>query len=86
MASRPGPLYCVTDKELYDALMEGLGIAAPTLESDKQTASAPASGPLRILLAEDSVPNQKLAIGLLSSIAAVGLSGVRITAADLRRE
>jgi two-component system sensor histidine kinase/response regulator len=56
----------VKQSELYDALMEGLGIAAPTLESDKQTASAPASGPLRILLAEDSVPNQKLAIGLLS--------------------
>ncbi len=56
----------VKQSELYDAIMEGLGMAAPTLESDKQTASAPASGPLRILLAEDSVPNQKLAIGLLS--------------------
>jgi two-component system, sensor histidine kinase and response regulator len=56
----------VKQSELYDALMEGLGIAAPTLESDKQNSSAPASGPLRILLAEDSVPNQKLAIGLLS--------------------
>ncbi len=56
----------VKQSELYDALMEGLGIAAPSLESDKQAASAPAQGSLRILLAEDSVPNQRLAIGLLS--------------------
>jgi two-component system sensor histidine kinase/response regulator len=56
----------VKQSELYDAIMEGLGIAAPAFEGDRQAASAPASGPLRILLAEDSVPNQKLAIGLLS--------------------
>jgi PAS domain S-box-containing protein len=56
----------VKQSELYDAIMEGLGIAAPAFEADKQATSAPASGPLRILLAEDSVPNQKLAIGLLS--------------------
>jgi two-component system sensor histidine kinase/response regulator len=56
----------VKQSELYDAIMEGLGIAAPALDADKQAAPAPASGPLRILLAEDSVPNQKLAIGLLS--------------------
>ena len=55
----------VKQSELYDAIMESLGIAAPILDADKQAASAPA-GPLRILLAEDSVPNQKLAIGLLS--------------------
>jgi CheY-like chemotaxis protein/HPt (histidine-containing phosphotransfer) domain-containing protein len=56
----------VKQSELYNAITEGLGIAAPVLDADKQTAAAPASGPLRVLLAEDSVPNQKLAIGLLS--------------------
>jgi two-component system, sensor histidine kinase and response regulator len=56
----------VKQSELYDAIMEGLGIAAPTIDADKQAAPAPSGGPLRILLAEDSVPNQKLAIGLLS--------------------
>jgi two-component system, sensor histidine kinase and response regulator len=56
----------VKQSELYDAIMEGLGIAAPILDADKQAAPVPANGSLRILLAEDSVPNQKLAIGLLS--------------------
>jgi two-component system sensor histidine kinase/response regulator len=56
----------VKQSELYNAITEGLGIAAPVLDADKQTSAAPASRPLRVLLAEDSVPNQKLAIGLLS--------------------
>jgi CheY-like chemotaxis protein len=56
----------VKQSELYDAIMEGLGIAAPSIDVDKQAVPAPASGQLRILLAEDSIPNQKLAIGLLS--------------------
>jgi two-component system sensor histidine kinase/response regulator len=57
----------VKQSELYNAIMEGLGIAAaPSVEGEKQIALPAASGPLRVLLAEDSVPNQKLAIGLLS--------------------
>jgi PAS domain S-box-containing protein len=57
----------VKQSELYNAIMEGLGIAAaPSLDGDKQPAPSPASAPLRVLLAEDSLPNQKLAIGLLS--------------------
>src|SRR5262249_19254088 len=56
----------VKQSELYDAIMEGLGIAAPVVDADRQAVPAPASDSLQILLAEDSVPNQKLAIGLLS--------------------
>ena len=56
----------VKQSELYDAITEGLGIAAPVFSADKQATSAPMSQRLTVLLAEDSVPNQKLAIGLLS--------------------
>jgi CheY-like chemotaxis protein len=56
----------VKQSELFDAITEGLGIAAPVFSAYKQAASAPMSQRLTVLLAEDSVPNQKLAIGLLS--------------------
>ncbi len=56
--------------ELYDAIAEALGVTAPPASpqtgngSTSQTAVA--GQPLRILLAEDSLANQKLAIGLLT--------------------
>jgi len=57
----------VKQSELYDSITEALGVSAPALGSlSENKAAAAAAQPLRILLAEDSLANQKLAIGLLS--------------------
>ncbi len=55
--------------ELFDAIVAGLGVSATEGEpSDKQSVDPAActQRPLRILLAEDSLVNQKLAVGLLN--------------------
>ncbi|MBI3862018.1 MAG: response regulator, partial [Planctomycetia bacterium] len=57
----------VKQSELFDAIVAALGVTSVDHEPDRRAATeaAPAIRPLRILLAEDSIPNQKLATGLL---------------------
>lgn len=57
----------VKQSELFDAMALALGISSPA-DADEVSATAlpdPLTRPLRILLAEDSLVNQKLAVGLL---------------------
>ncbi len=54
----------VKRSELFDAIVASLGLLSPK-ENRSFTLSVPAAKPLKILLAEDSLVNQKLAIGLL---------------------
>jgi CheY-like chemotaxis protein len=58
----------VKQSELFDAIVAALGVTSVEEEPKPaaSTETAPAIRPLRILLAEDSIPNQKLATGLLS--------------------
>ncbi len=66
----------VKQSELFDAIVAVLGVTS--IESEKETAAVATSRVprLQILLAEDSLPNQKLAVGLLTkwghSITVVG--------------
>ena len=57
----------VKQSELFDAVMLALGVTEPEDERDETPAGERTSrtGPLRVLLAEDSLVNQKLAIALL---------------------
>jgi two-component system sensor histidine kinase/response regulator len=57
----------IKQSELFDAIVRVLGIAqhAELVPGDAAPA-APGIRPLRILLAEDSFPNQRLAVGVLS--------------------
>jgi PAS domain S-box-containing protein len=58
----------VKQSELFDAIVAALGVT--TVEHEPPPATGTDAGPqirpLQILLAEDSIPNQKLATGLLS--------------------
>jgi two-component system sensor histidine kinase/response regulator len=71
----------IKQSELFDAIVAALGIAPPEPTStDVPPAEPPATRPLRILLAEDSIVNQRLAIGLLER------HGHRLTIANNGRE
>ncbi len=56
----------VKQSELFDAIVVALGVTAAEDEGERATREMPAElPPLRILLAEDSLVNQRLAVGLL---------------------
>ncbi|MGI8982770.1 MAG: response regulator [Pirellulaceae bacterium] len=55
----------VKQSELFDAIVAALGGEETEDAGSVHDEEAPASRPLRILLAEDSLVNQKLAVGLL---------------------
>jgi PAS domain S-box-containing protein len=80
----------IKQSELHDALLDALGIA-PRPEAAEEPAAAaalPTTRPLRILLAEDSLVNQRLALGLLErhghrvTIANNGREALELSAAD----
>ena len=57
----------IKQSELFDAIMLALGVAVPEDEHATPFAQRTSRlGPLRVLLAEDSLVNQKLAVGLLT--------------------
>jgi two-component system, sensor histidine kinase and response regulator len=57
----------VKQSELYDRMTEVLGVSIPAMRGETgDKTPEPVARPLRILLVEDSLANQKLAIGLLS--------------------
>jgi two-component system, sensor histidine kinase and response regulator len=57
----------IKQSELFDAIVRVLGIAQQAeLAPGEAAPAAPGIRPLRILLAEDSFPNQRLAVGVLS--------------------
>jgi CheY-like chemotaxis protein/HPt (histidine-containing phosphotransfer) domain-containing protein len=70
----------IKQSELYDAISEALGIVPRKAEPDEAAAALPTTRPLRILLAEDSVVNQRLAVGLLER------HGHRVTIASTGQE
>jgi CheY-like chemotaxis protein/HPt (histidine-containing phosphotransfer) domain-containing protein len=70
----------IKQSELFDAIVAALGIQPEPAGGGTAPAEAPGTRPLRILLAEDSLVNQRLAIGLLER------HGHRLTVASNGRE
>jgi two-component system sensor histidine kinase/response regulator len=71
----------IKQSELYDAILDSLGIEPQPKEAEAAASAAlPATRPLRVLLAEDSIVNQRLAVGLLER------HGHRVTIANNGRE
>jgi len=73
----------IKQSELFDAIVLALGVNAVDEETRSAPATAPPSAPqrsLRVLLAEDSLVNQKLAVGLLEK------HGHQVTLANHGRE
>jgi two-component system sensor histidine kinase/response regulator len=72
----------VKQSELFNAVILAMGISAPEGERSQTTATTSAESvePLRILLAEDNLMNQKLAVGVL------GKRGHNITVANNGKE
>jgi len=70
----------VKQSELFDALVAALGVSQVEDEPAGTEAESDVRRPLRILLAEDSLVNQKLAVGLLER------RGHRLTLANNGRE
>ncbi len=56
----------IKQSELFDAIVRVLGIAQQADLAPSDVPAAPGIRPLRILLAEDSFANQRLAVGVLS--------------------
>jgi CheY-like chemotaxis protein/HPt (histidine-containing phosphotransfer) domain-containing protein len=72
----------IKQSELFDAIAEALGLSPPepSAAAESATTPAPATRPLSILLAEDSLVNQRLAVALLEK------HGHRVTIANSGRE
>lgn len=76
----------VKQSELFDAIIAALGVSATDRPGDAEPEAAPvpATKPLAILLAEDSLVNQRLAVGLLErkghqvTVAGDGREAVRV--------
>jgi PAS domain S-box-containing protein len=66
----------IKQSELLDAVLDALGIEPREAEQAGAPAALPETRPLRVLLAEDSIVNQRLAVGLLER------HGHRVTIAD----
>ena len=80
----------IKQSELYDAILDVLGIEEHKLTAADAAAPAslPTTRPLRVLLAEDSLVNQRLAVGLLErhghrvTIANNGQQALELAAGD----
>jgi two-component system, sensor histidine kinase and response regulator len=72
----------IKQSELYDAILDALQIEPRKAEAEEAATStaAPSTRPLRLLLAEDSLVNQRLAVGLLER------HGHRVTIANNGRQ
>ena len=70
----------IKQSELFGAIAEALGLSPPDQGPREEPPKAPTTRPLSILLAEDSLVNQRLAVGLLEK------HGHRVTLATNGRE